>query len=443
MSSIRVVAKTFAKHIQEKNLNPQDYVFVFPNQRAGLFFRKYLAQEFEKPIIAPKITTISELFSDFSHLKKETDIALLFRLYDIYTDVIRGQNGVPEPLSDFIHWGKMMLSDFSEVDNHLVANVDKLFANIVDLQEINKRFADYLDSAQIDAIRSFWQSFCGSKPEAMHEKFLENWNLLLPLYNRLRESLLGENLAYSGMLQRDVIENFDQISDEKFTKKYVFAGFNALSQSEEQLMLKLQEKGIADFYFDYDLDIITDPDNRASLFIEDNKKFCSKLNVEAENYQQPHVQWINVPGTIAQTYEVHKILDQLFPKTTTEEDSYANTAVILPDEALLLPLLNTIPEQIKKINVTMGYPLRATNLYAPIMYPERYFENLEQSNLDAILQALQDKLKEMQTQEESEAYFQIQSQLNVLIELLKNQTYKDFLKAEKDPIQFFFDILQM
>ena len=134
MSSIRVVAKTFAKHIQENKLNPQDYVsqdyvFVFPNQRAGLFFRKYLAQEFEKPIIAPKITTISELFSDFSHLKKETDIALLFRLYDIYTNVIREQNGVPEPLSDFIHWGKMMLSDFSEVDNHLVAKVDKLFAN--------------------------------------------------------------------------------------------------------------------------------------------------------------------------------------------------------------------------------------------------------------------------------------------------------------------------
>ena len=44
------------------------------------------------------------------------------------------------------------------------------------------------------------------------------------------------------------------------------------------------------------------------------------------------------------------------------------TAVILPDEHLLIPVLNAIPEQIKRINVTMGYPLAGTPVASLMEY---------------------------------------------------------------------------
>ena len=44
------------------------------------------------------------------------------------------------------------------------------------------------------------------------------------------------------------------------------------------------------------------------------------------------------------------------------------TAVILPDEHLLIPVLNAIPEQIRRINVTMGYPLAGTPVASLIEY---------------------------------------------------------------------------
>ncbi|MBL0104458.1 MAG: hypothetical protein IPP51_12320 [Bacteroidetes bacterium] len=39
------------------------------------------------------------------------------------------------------------------------------------------------------------------------------------------------------------------------------------------------------------------------------------------------------------------------------------TAIVLPDEKLLFPVLYAIPEEAGDINVTMGYPLRQTPLF--------------------------------------------------------------------------------
>ena len=51
-------------------------------------------------------------------------------------------------------------------------------------------------------------------------------------------------------------------------------------------------------------------------------------------------------------------------KQLKEKGSLDNTALVLPDESLLLPMLNSVPEEAGKFNVTMGLALKNTPLYS-------------------------------------------------------------------------------
>ena len=106
------------------------------------------------------------------------------------------------------------------------------------------------------------------------------WNLLFDLYKKFSERLSEKGLAYEGMLHREVLANWEAIPVERVREQYVFVGFNALTTSERELMLRLQEMGRADFYFDYDSPYLSDPQNRASLFMEENQRlFQSRYNL--------------------------------------------------------------------------------------------------------------------------------------------------------------------
>ena len=347
------------------------YTYVFPNRRAGLFFRKYFGQALHKPVLAPEIMTINDCFHSLSDLHIADDLELIARLYRIYVSVCSEKNNA-ESFEYFLHWGQLMISDFSEIDNHLVCNVKDLFTTIRDYQQLNHP-ADYLTKTQVEAIQQFWGDVLNQKKENKPtQQFLRIWDMLYPCYTQLQASLINDGLAYEGLLHRKVIESWNSISEEKFQlntldnkkKHFVFIGFNALTASEEKLLLLLQEKGIADFYFDYESPFLHDPQNRASLFHTHNAKlFHSQQSIQTfQSFSIPETTLISVPSDIGETHQVYRILNQINP----QPEDWTRTAIVLPDENILLPLLHAIPEQIEKVNVTMGYPLQATKEFAPI-----------------------------------------------------------------------------
>jgi hypothetical protein len=176
--------------------------------------------------------------------------------------------------------------------------------------------------------------------------------------------LKSENLAYEGMIFRDVTDKLLQKEEISFfqNKKFVFIGFNALNPCEKILMSELKKQYDADFYWDYESDEVNDPDNPASLFIKENQLIFPSGNYIEKDYtnlKNKNINLISVSSAVGQTKQVHQILNQLYPEAT-ETDKLLHTAVVLPDENLLLPLLYSIPGQIDKINVTMGYPLHLT-----------------------------------------------------------------------------------
>lgn len=338
--------------------------FVFPNRRAGLFFQKYLSEISERPLFSPSILTINDLFMQLSGKHPADKIQMLFRLYELY----KQRSGSSESFDEFIYWGEMLLNDFDDIDKYMV-DARMLFRNVSDLKSLDDDF-NYLSPEQVQAIRSFWSSFYpkGDSPNQQH--FLELWEILYDLYAGLRTSLAKDGCGYDGMIFREVVEQLEKepMSDFSFDQ-VVFVGLNALSVSEERLLLALQKKGVADFYWDYVGPWVTDPDNKASFFLERNLRlFPSRMQLPATGPVQAEIRVMGVPSAIGQAKQVYPILQALADEQQLTDESALRTAIVLPDEHLLVPVLNAIPEVIQHINVTMGYPLAGTPVAALMEY---------------------------------------------------------------------------
>lgn len=338
--------------------------FVFPNRRTGLFFQKYLSEVADKPLFSPTILTINDLFVQLSGKQTADKINMLFQLYEIY---IR-HSGSTETFDEFLYWGEMLLNDFDDVDKYM-ADARMLFTNVTDLREIENDFS-FLDEDQIAAIRTFWSSFYPKGDSPNQEEFLAVWKILYTLYDDLRRSLAAEGKGYEGMIFREVVEYLEQGNkcDLPYTQ-VVFVGLNALSTAEEHFLLQLKEQGIADFYWDYASAKVTDPNNKASYFVERNlKNFPSKYPLPKEEEVDTRIEVIGIPSGIGQAKQVYTLLNDLCRDDTMSAEEALRTAVILPDEHLLIPVLNAIPEQIRRINVTMGYPLAGTPVASLMEY---------------------------------------------------------------------------
>lgn len=329
------------------------FAFVFPNRRAGVFFQRELAQMTDKPLFSPSIFTINELFLRQSDLQVADKVSMLFVLYRIYREI----SNPDETFDEFVFWGDMLLNDFDDVDKWL-AHPHQLFMNIRDLKEIDDTF-DYLSEEQIDAIRQFWSSFSPDSQGQKVTEFLALWKVMFPIYEELRAQLKEEGLAYEGMIFREVAERAKRKEELDFPfEQVVFVGFNAISATEKALMTYLRDKKQGDFYWDFDSEYMQERENKASMFMHYEQMFPSKLKIEKQPGTNPRFELVDIASRIGQAKELSSVLTEWLPDGTKKNTQEAlQTAVILPDEEMLLPVLYSIPENIESINVTMGYSL--------------------------------------------------------------------------------------
>lgn len=352
-SFLSAVAQRFA--VEHQN-DIESLTFVFPNRRAGLFFRRYLAQAFGHPILSPKIITVNQLFESLSEKRIADSIDLQFRLHRIYCSILHRD----ESLDDFLFWGRMMLSDFNEVDMHL-ADAKQLFTNLADIKNIDLLF-EHLGDEQRDSLRRFLRGFAEGQDNHYRQRFLTMWQALYAIYDALRQSLQHTGEAYMGMLCREVIEHKDEWLN-TISSDYVFIGFNALTGVERTLMQLLQSIGRADFYWDYHSLFLSDPDNRASLFMKSNiETFPSKYELSLPASEIPEIHWLCIPSFSGQALLINKILSDI------NSTDWTRSAVVLPDEHLLQPLIEVLPDTIPAVNITMGQPLSATPVFSLIQH---------------------------------------------------------------------------
>lgn len=340
------------------------HCLVFPGRRAGLYFLKYLSAEINEPLWTPSIKTINDLFLSLSELRKAENEILLFELYRKYIEIKK----INESFDNFYFWGDMLLNDFDDIDKYLV-DTSHLFRNIKDMRMIEEKFDD-LTQEQAEALRKFWINFDPGRNTQQKSSFIEIWAILNELYTGFRQEMKKKNLAYEGMIFRDVIENIDT-NDLSWIEwdYYHFIGFNALNECEKKLMLLLKNAGKARFYWDYDIFYMKETKvNSAGFFLKDNLRIFGN--------DMPH-DWTNTtylsePATAVRRTVIEtssdiaqvKIMSDVLMKLPGMDHGNGHfTAVIPADENLLIPVLTSIPETLKDINITMGYPLKQTRVY--------------------------------------------------------------------------------
>ena len=339
--------------------------FIFPNRRSQVFFKKYLGEEVKAsgvPCVAPGMMTINDFFYTLSGFHATDRVSLLLELYDRYKELFPKA----ESLDEFIFWGDVLLGDFDDVDKYLV-DPDQLYTNVADFRSIQDSYS-YLTENQRKAIERFVQHFRDSghltvDPDAenpnVKERFFQIWQILLPLYRNFRKSLIDKGMSYEGMAYRSLAERIraeaaTDVLESVFGAggEYVFVGLNALNECERTVMRRMRDAGVAEFCWDYSSGMLRDPRNKSSFFMSSNiAEFPQAFSMDPEGLQIPSVRVISAPSSIGQA----KLLPSI-----VESDEYA---VILPDESLLIPTLNSIPPGIGEINVTMGYPMKGTAFF--------------------------------------------------------------------------------
>lgn len=359
---LRQVAEVF---LENEGDDLKDFCFVFSNRRSSIFFQKYLGLASSKPILSPNITTINSLFLELSGLSLGDKTALLYTLYKIY---LKHVPQVTESFDDFLFWGDMLLNDFDDIDKYLV-DAEKLFTNVSDLKELDMGY-DFFSENQRIAVREFWGNFIPYKDGEKEQSFLKIWSNLFSIYSEFREFQYAEKKCYEGMIYRHVAISMDgnaEILENVIKyKKVVFVGLNAMNKCEKKLLDSLALIGKADYYWDYFGDIIKDPYNKSSFFMDVNvKKYKSHYKLLPDGgapTEKQEIEVIGIPSMVGQTKYISKILKEIVKDTEDIDNTCFNTAVVLPDENLLHPVLNSIPLEIEKVNVTMGYTLSNSNI---------------------------------------------------------------------------------
>ena len=326
---------------------------VFPNKRASLFFNEYLAKQSDTPIWSPAYISISDLFRELSHYEVADSVKLVCELYKIF----RQETQSNETLDDFYFWGELLISDFDDADKNMV-QTDQLFNNLQDLRAYMNDFT-FMDEEQEAAIQQFFRNFSIEKRTALKERFISMWDVLGNIYKQFKALLSKQGIAYEGMLYRDAIENLN--TDILPYETYVFVGFNVLNKVEHKLFTQLHDAGKALFYWDYDEFYMEKKHHEAGEFIKRNlKDFPSALkNNTFRSLNTPkEIKYISSPTENAQA----RYLPQWIRENLTEQEK--ETAIVLCNETLLQPVLHSLPDEVKHINITMGFPLSQTPVYS-------------------------------------------------------------------------------
>ena len=337
-------------------------VVVFPGRRAGLFLDQALVQCSAAPVWAPCYTTISDLFRSLSKDSAVADhIEAICLLHKVYAEHVNN----PLEIDRFFNWGEVLLSDFDDVDKHLV-DAHSLFRNIADIKALDD--TSFLTPEQADALKSFFRDFSVVGNTEVKQRFLRLWNKMGDIYKAYKERLRMHGILYEGALQREVVEHLGNGTELPANITYVFVGFNVLNGVEKALFHELKRRGQALFYWDYDtyytravqgdrLDGVT---AEAGYFMRQNlKDFAGELPATCFSHflNDKDIHYVAASNEVSQA----KMLPQWLHQHLTPTPS--DTAVVLCNEQLLQPVLHSIPADIGPMNVTMGYALRDTTVY--------------------------------------------------------------------------------
>ncbi len=315
-----------------------ELTYIVPSKRAAIFLNKHLCSYLNTPVFAPKIYSIEEFIAEIAGLEYATNTELLFELYSSYSKVHLEEK---DDFSSFLKWGQTLLQDFNEINRYLVDH-NSLFHYLTSIQKLNN-----------------WG--LSAKKSELISNYLAFWNSLPAIYKAFTQHLLQNKKGYQGLVYQQASEAIESYLKSNTTKTFVFIGFNALNNAESRIIQKFLVKDNAEIYFDLDEYFLKDPIHSASHFIRYYKKTwpyfkgIALRGITANFSSEKSIQIIGVPKSVSQAKYAGNLVKKLY---SANRNNLKNTALILADENLLEPVLNSIPNTLNKVNITMGLSLQ-------------------------------------------------------------------------------------
>ncbi|WP_370390217.1 PD-(D/E)XK nuclease family protein [uncultured Winogradskyella sp.] len=328
--------------VKERGIDLNNTVFILPSKRAGVFLKYELSSLIDTPIFSPAILSIEDFVETLSNLSLLPDSELVFKLYETYLEIADKDD--QEPFETFFTWANMLLQDFNEIDRYLIEQND-IFDYLKAIKEINH-----------------WSLENNQTP--LIKKHLKFWNNLGAIYESFVSNLLQQSKGYQGLLYREACNNLEMYLANYADRMHIFLGFNALNTAEKRIIQELLDNDMARIYWDIDSRFILDNYHDAGLFIRSYKTKWKHFKQNSFNwvstiYSNPKkIKVTGVPKNVGQAKYIGQLAEQLHQ----EKQSLQNVAIVLGEENLLLPLLNSLPKSVDSVNITMGLPLK----YVPL-----------------------------------------------------------------------------
>ncbi|SHI65812.1 PD-(D/E)XK nuclease superfamily protein [Mesonia phycicola] len=336
------IEETVEKLLERKNFDLTKTTFILPSKRAGSYLKNVLKSNVKKSIFSPEVLSTEEFIEKISSLKPIDNTQSLFKFYNTYKKLTPKKD--QEEFDIFYGWAQTLVYDFNEIDRYLI-DVNHFFSYLSRIQDIN-HWA--LSNPQTDLIKNY----------------LAFWNNIPNYYRDFKEQLIEDQEAYQGLMYRVASEKIEEYI-QKNNHQFILIGFNALNNAEQQIFQYILEKGKGEIFWDTDAYFYNDKQHEASLFLRnyaDNWSYYKQQNgfknLPTYYTEDKNVQIYGIPKNIGQAKQTAQIL------STIPVEQLSKTAIILNDEGLLNPLLNSLPQTIEKVNITMGLPLKDTPLAA-------------------------------------------------------------------------------
>lgn len=327
--------------LQHDAVSPKDVLIILPNKRAKRVLQKHIAQRISTPQFSPQILSINEFFESLSPLKSITKEELLLHLYSIFVTLDSFQE---ESFQTFLTWAPTFLSDINEIDLQL-ADASQIYSNLSEIKELET-------------------TFLKGELSEFQNKYLHFYIQLGELYEQFIAYLKENKIGYEGLIYRNVAEQIikvDQLDDQliapyKGFKRFIFAGFHALSPSEMSILEFFYHKFQGEFLFDIDRFY----DEKYAPFVKtlQNRLRIPDIHIKEDFRNIPKEVFITeVTGNMSQIY--HAI--DLIHHTEKVEGTLDETALVFADESLIVPFVHAY--DCTKANLTMGYPIQNTTAY--------------------------------------------------------------------------------
>ena len=355
----RFLEKTSRYICTQHQHNLADICVVLPNRRAGLFLKKIIPGIVEKTTWAPDIFSIEDFIIHLSGFSLADQIDLLFTLHQIHQDIEKEDT---HSFEDFLSWGQLILSDFNDIDLHL-ADAKSLFTYLSEAKAIER-----------------WNPSSATLSESV-KKYLRFYQSLIHYYTSLHGRCIANKSGYQGLIFKRVSGLIEQIIPNLKWQKVYFAGFNALTPSEQKIITALVESKKAEILWDADDYYVSNSMQEAGYFLrkEIEKNELKKFKWVDEGFRKiiKEVNLIGVPNNLGQARYAASVIGNWANANTATADTLSNAALVLTDENLLFPVLNSLHDNTPKFNVTMGLPIKLTVVFQLFNHIIRAFENAD------------------------------------------------------------------